>query len=64
MAWDARDGLFACIDEVRVDGGIGALNAREAVDAGASVLVAGSAVYAHAEGAAEGVRAIRKALGA
>ncbi|MDH3205591.1 MAG: ribulose-phosphate 3-epimerase [Gemmatimonadota bacterium] len=52
------------VAELEVDGGIDALNAREAVDAGASVLVAGSAVYAHPEGAAEGVRAIRKALGA
>jgi ribulose-phosphate 3-epimerase len=50
--------------ELEVDGGIGALNAREAADAGASVLVAGSAVYAHTDGPAEGVRAIRKALGA
>jgi len=50
--------------ELEVDGGIDAHNAREAVDAGASVLVAGSAVYAHVEGAAEGVRAIRRALGA
>jgi ribulose-phosphate 3-epimerase len=49
--------------ELEVDGGISDLNAREAVDAGASVLVAGSAVYAHSDGAAEGVRAIRNALG-
>jgi ribulose-phosphate 3-epimerase len=49
--------------ELEVDGGVDALNAREVADAGASVLVAGSAVYAHARGAAEGVRAIRKALG-
>jgi len=49
--------------ELEVDGGISDLNAREAADAGASVLVAGSAVYAHTDGAAEGVRAIRTALG-
>jgi ribulose-phosphate 3-epimerase len=49
--------------ELEVDGGIDAANAAEAVEAGASVLVAGSAVYAHSGGAAEGVRGIRKALG-
>jgi ribulose-phosphate 3-epimerase len=50
--------------ELEVDGGIDALNAVEAAEAGASVLVAGSAVYAHSGGAAAGVRAIRKAVGA
>jgi ribulose-phosphate 3-epimerase len=49
--------------ELEVDGGVDALNASEVADAGASVLVAGSAVYAHSGGAAEGVRTIRKALG-
>jgi len=49
--------------EIEVDGGIDAGNAAEAAGAGATVLVAGSAVYAHPGGAAEGVRAIRKVLG-
>lgn len=48
--------------ELEVDGGIHALNAREAAEAGASVLVAGSAVYAHPDGAAAGVRVLREAL--
>jgi len=34
------------------------------VNAGASVVVAGSAVYRHPDGAAAGVRAIRAATGA
>ena len=49
--------------ELEVDGGVDALNASEVADAGASVLVAGSAIYAHSGGAAAGVRTIRKALG-
>ncbi len=48
--------------ELEVDGGVDASNAAAVAAAGATVLVAGSAVYAHPEGAAEGVRAIRKAL--
>lgn len=48
---------------IEVDGGVGAKNARQVAAAGADVLVAGSAVYGHAEGAAAGVRAIRAALG-
>jgi ribulose-phosphate 3-epimerase len=48
--------------ELEVDGGVDPRNARELAEAGASVLVAGSAVYAHPDGAAEGVRAMRKAL--
>ena len=47
--------------ELEVDGGITAENARRAVEAGATVLVAGSAVYGHSEGAAQGVRTIRRA---
>jgi len=50
--------------DLEVDGGVDARNAAELADAGASVLVAGSAVFAHPAGAAEGVQAIRKALGA
>lgn len=50
--------------ELEVDGGIGAGNAARVAEAGATVLVAGSAVYGHEDGPAEGVRAIRRALGA
>jgi ribulose-phosphate 3-epimerase len=45
--------------ELEVDGGVDARNAGELVRAGATVLVAGSAVYHHPEGAARGVEAIR-----
>ena len=48
--------------ELEVDGGVDAGNAADVVRAGATVVVAGSAVYGHARGAAEGVRAIRSAL--
>ncbi len=51
------------VAELEVDGGIGAHNAAELARAGASVLVAGSAVYGHAAGPAEGVRVIRGAVG-
>ncbi len=44
---------------VQVDGGIDAATAGAVVSAGADVLVAGSAVYGHPQGVAEGVRAIR-----
>ncbi len=47
--------------ELEVDGGVVAGNATRLLDAGATVLVAGSAVYGHPEGAAAGVRAIRDA---
>lgn len=50
--------------ELEVDGGIDAGNAAEVAETGASVLVAGSAVYGHADGPAEGVRAIRRAVAA
>jgi ribulose-phosphate 3-epimerase len=49
--------------ELEVDGGIGPANAAEVAEAGASVLVAGSAVYGHPDGAAAGLRALRSALG-
>ena len=49
--------------ELQVDGGVDAGNAAAIVAAGASVLVAGSAVYGHDGGAAGGVRAIRQAIG-
>ena len=50
--------------ELEVDGGVGVSNVEEIVSAGASVVVAGSAVYGHPDGAAAGVRAIRSASGA
>ncbi len=45
--------------EVEVDGGVEAHNARACVDAGACVLVAGTAVFRHPDGPAAGVRALR-----
>jgi ribulose-phosphate 3-epimerase len=47
--------------ELEVDGGVEASNAGTIVGAGASVLVAGSSVYHHPDGAAAGVRALRAA---
>lgn len=47
--------------ELQVDGGVGVANVKAVVNAGASVVVAGSAVYRHPDGAAAGVRAIRAA---
>jgi ribulose-phosphate 3-epimerase len=51
-----RQGLTC---EVEVDGGVDKSTARPCVDAGATVLVAGTAVFRHPEGPAAGVRAIR-----
>lgn len=48
--------------ELEVDGGVDAGNAAELAAAGATVLVAGSAVYGHPGGAAAGIRAIREAM--
>lgn len=48
--------------ELEVDGGVTADNAASIVEAGATVLVAGSAVYGHVEGPGAGVRAIREAV--
>jgi ribulose-phosphate 3-epimerase len=45
--------------EISVDGGINASTVREVVQAGATVLVAGSAIYGHAEGLEAGIRALR-----
>jgi ribulose-phosphate 3-epimerase len=50
--------------EIEVDGGVDASNARACVDAGADVLVAGTAVFKHAGGPEAGVAALRAALGA
>ena len=49
--------------EIEVDGGIDAETAPLAVAAGASVLVAGSAVFGYRQGVAAGIRAIRDAVG-
>ena len=49
--------------ELEVDGGVDSSNAAAIAAAGASVLVAGSAVYGYEGGAAAGVRAIREAVG-
>jgi len=55
-----RQGLDA---EVEVDGGVDLGNARACVEAGATVLVSGTAVFAHADGPAAGARALRAASG-
>jgi len=47
--------------ELQVDGGVDADTAPEIVAAGTSVLVAGSAVFRHAQGIEAGIRAIRDA---
>jgi ribulose-phosphate 3-epimerase len=44
--------------ELEVDGGVDAGNARACLDAGATVLVAGMAVFGHSGGPAAGVRAL------
>lgn len=55
-----RQGLAT---EVEVDGGVDASNARSCVDAGATVLVAGTAVFGHAQGPAAGGQAVLAAAG-
>lgn len=50
--------------DLEVDGGVNAQNAPELAHAGANVLVAGSAVYKHPDGAAAGARAILQAVSA
>jgi ribulose-phosphate 3-epimerase len=47
--------------ELSVDGGVGPSNIAQVVAAGASVVVAGSAVYGHPEGATGGVATLRLA---
>jgi ribulose-phosphate 3-epimerase len=49
--------------EVEVDGGVTADNAKACVEAGANVLVAGSAVFGHPDGPAAGGRAVLEAAG-
>jgi ribulose-phosphate 3-epimerase len=46
---------------IQVDGGVGPTTAGQVVEAGAEVLVAGSAVFGHPDGAEAGVRALRTA---
>jgi ribulose-phosphate 3-epimerase len=48
--------------DLEVDGGISAATARQAVKAGANVLVAGSAILQYPGGVAEGVAALRRAV--
>ena len=48
--------------EVEVDGGVDARTAPALVQAGATVLVAGSAVFGHPEGPGAGVEAIRTSI--
>jgi ribulose-phosphate 3-epimerase len=50
--------------EIEVDGGVNANNAPLVARAGATVLVAGSAVFGHPEGAGGGLAQIRAALDA
>jgi len=52
------------VTEVEVDGGVEPHNARACVDAGADVLVAGTAVFGHPVSAVEGVRSLRDAIDA
>ncbi len=49
-------------NELEVDGGVDAANAAACVAAGATVLVAGTAVFGHGDGPAAGVRAIAATL--
>ncbi|MBA3825863.1 MAG: ribulose-phosphate 3-epimerase [Ktedonobacterales bacterium] len=49
--------------DIEVDGGIHAGTAAQAVAAGANVLVAGSSIYGHAQGAAAGLRELRAGIG-
>lgn len=55
-----RQGLTT---DIEVDGGVDATNARRCVEAGANVLVAGTAVFGHPDGAAAGGRAVLAAAG-
>jgi ribulose-phosphate 3-epimerase len=48
--------------ELEVDGGIGPDNAAAVVAAGATILVAGTSIFAHPGGAAKGIPALREAL--
>ncbi|HET9692190.1 MAG TPA: ribulose-phosphate 3-epimerase [Acidimicrobiales bacterium] len=56
-----RQGLAT---EVEVDGGVDASNVRACVEAGATVVVAGTAVFGHPDGPAAGALAVLDAAGA
>ncbi len=56
-----RQGLTT---DIEVDGGVDASNARRCVEAGANVLVAGTAVFGHPDGPAAGGQAVLAAAGA
>jgi len=47
---------------LQVDGGVGSQTASTMANAGANVLVAGSAVFGHPDGPGEGVRALRASI--
>jgi ribulose-phosphate 3-epimerase len=49
--------------DIEVDGGIDERTAPLVVEAGATLLVAGSSVYGHPDGVAAGIRALRYAVG-
>jgi ribulose-phosphate 3-epimerase len=49
--------------DIEVDGGIHEGTATQAVAAGANVLVAGSSIYGHPQGAAVGLRELRASIG-
>jgi ribulose-phosphate 3-epimerase len=49
--------------EVEVDGGIDVETAPKVVEAGATLLVAGSSAFGHPGGVAAGIRALREAVG-
>ncbi len=48
--------------DIEVDGGIDVTTAPSTVQAGANILIAGSAVFGHPQGIASGISAIRQAL--
>ncbi len=47
--------------DLEVDGGVDVRTARQCIEAGANVLVAGTAVFGHPDGAAAGVRSVLEA---
>jgi len=47
---------------IQVDGGVASSTASTIVNAGANVLVAGSAVFGHPDGPGEGIRALRSSI--
>lgn len=58
----AREMLGPNVD-IAVDGGMDRNTARLCVEAGANVLIAGTAVFAHPDGVAAGIRAVRGNVG-